>query len=162
MFRLPVRHRLPWRTTTISHYRTLKRSSKIDLSHDTDSEGLPVRPVWSVNELLSSYPKPELSSETFKHLHKLSALIPPDEHTPEFGELKKELEELVRLVEAVKLVDTAGVQPVDLRPTLGHREEAEVVDEDERAEDGETGRELLKYASRTSGEFYVVEADRKR
>ncbi|PAV20512.1 hypothetical protein PNOK_0313900 [Pyrrhoderma noxium] len=39
-------------------------------------------------------------------LHDLSALIPPEEGTEAHEELKNELEEMMRLVEAVKLVDT--------------------------------------------------------
>ncbi|KIK65587.1 hypothetical protein GYMLUDRAFT_39063 [Collybiopsis luxurians FD-317 M1] len=156
MLRLPVRHRLPWRTLTISRFK----SSKSNPVHETDSYGLPIEPVWSVNELLSSYPKPHLSPETFKHLHNLSALIPPEEGTPEFIKLKKELEELVRLVEAVKLVNTEGVQLSELRPVLGDGAEEEV--QEEEKEVTETGRALLKYASRTSDEFYVVEADKRR
>ncbi|KZS98098.1 hypothetical protein SISNIDRAFT_481960 [Sistotremastrum niveocremeum HHB9708] len=76
---------------------------------EVDELGVPVRPTWSVNELLSSYPKPTLSDEKFKRLHELSALVPPQEGTPEHAELKSRMEELIRLVEAVKLVDTSSV-----------------------------------------------------
>ncbi|KAE9405944.1 hypothetical protein BT96DRAFT_1015205 [Gymnopus androsaceus JB14] len=148
--------RVPRRIPTIPHSRTLKSTPKIN----SDSFGLPTKPIWSVNELLSSYPKPELSASTFKRLHELSALIPPEEGTPEYEKLKRELEELVRLVEAVKLVDTQGVQPAELRPIF-----VEGVEEGEKEdfeEDKDAGRTLLKHASRTNDDFYVVEADRKR
>ncbi|KAF8897234.1 hypothetical protein BD779DRAFT_1489762, partial [Infundibulicybe gibba] len=62
---------------------------------DSDFCGVPLRPTWSVNELLSSYPTPRISSETFGHLHKLSALVVPDEGTLEHSKLKEELEELI-------------------------------------------------------------------
>lgn len=150
-----LRRALSWR---IPYSRTFKNTSSID---PIPSYGLPAKPSWSVNELLSSYPTPELSPSTFKRLHDLSALTPPEEGTPEFGKLKRELEELVRLVEAVKLVDTEGVQPTELRPIF----EEGVEDESQEAfndEGSESGRTLLKHASRTSDDFYVVEADRKR
>lgn len=116
--------------------------------------------MWSVNELLSSYSTPELSPLTFKRLHDLSALIPPEEGTPEFKKLRRELEELVKLVEAVKLVDTEGVQPAELRPIMGDGAVNEMYDE--TTEDSEAGRVLLKHAARTIDDFYVVEANRKR
>ncbi|KAF9076517.1 hypothetical protein BDP27DRAFT_1380030 [Rhodocollybia butyracea] len=125
---------------------------------DIDNFGLPTKPLWSVNELLSSYSKPELSASTFKRLHELSALIPPEEGTEEFEKLKRELEELVRLVEAVKLVNTEGVQTAESRPSLGDG----ALGAEEIEERAETGRELLKYASRTVDDLYVVEADKRR
>ena len=65
--------------------------------------------MWSVNELLSLYPRPAISPATLKHLHALSALIPPEEGSPERAKLTKETQDLVKLVEAVKLVDTKSV-----------------------------------------------------
>nr|GAT53847.1 predicted protein [Mycena chlorophos] len=81
------------------------------LSHSVDAAGIPSRPTWSVNELLASYPRPTLPPSALKRLHDLSALVPPEENSPEYIKLKTELEELIRLVEAVKLVDTTGVRP---------------------------------------------------
>lgn len=149
-----LRRALSWRITCS---RTFKNTSSID---PVPSYGLPLKPSWSVNELLSSYPTPELSASTFKRLHELSALTPPEEGTPEFRQLKRELEELVKLVEAVKLVDTEGVQPTELRPIF--EDGAEVESQEAFVEGSESGRTLLKHASRTSDDFYVVEADRKR
>src|SRR6266545_309969 len=78
-------------------------------STPADSCGIPLVPSWSVNELLSSYPSPTLPNETIKKLYELSALIPPEQDTPRYKTVKKDLEEIIRLVEAVRLVDTAGV-----------------------------------------------------
>ena len=72
---------------------------------ETDTSGIPLKPTWSVHNLVSSYPKPTISSANFKRLHELSALHPPPEGTSEHEERKQELEDLVTLVEAVKLVD---------------------------------------------------------
>ncbi|KAJ4472169.1 hypothetical protein J3R30DRAFT_1044184 [Lentinula aciculospora] len=163
IIRLPFRRCFPWRITSISRSRTLKNVSRLDPKNEVDSFGLPTKPLWSVNALLSSYPEPELSASTFKLLHELSALTPPEEGTPQYVGLKRELEELIRLVEAVRLVNTQGIQPVELRPLLrdGAEEDGDLHN-DEETEDLEMGRALLKYASRTSDDFYVVEADKKR
>ncbi|KAJ3867656.1 hypothetical protein EV359DRAFT_33986 [Lentinula novae-zelandiae] len=160
MFKLPVRRCFPWRTTARSPFRTLKNASRLVPEHQVDSFGLPIKPLWSVNALLSSYPQPKLSTSTFKRLHELSALSPPKEGTEEYAKLKRELEELVKLVEAVKLVDTDGVQPAEMRPFLGDGAEEEAYDE--ATSKLEMGRVLLKHASQTIDDFYVVEADKRR
>ena len=77
---------------------------------ETGGHGIPIRPTWSVNELLSSYPKPTISPATLKHPHTLSALIPPEEGSPDHAKLTEEIQDLVKLVEAVKPVNT---DPVD-------------------------------------------------
>ncbi|TFK43245.1 hypothetical protein BDQ12DRAFT_674641 [Crucibulum laeve] len=131
------------------------------LTSSTDSCGIPHRPTWSVYELLSSYPKPTIPPATFKRLYELSALVPPEEGTPEHAKITGELEEMVKLVEAVKLVDTDGV-------SIRGRGEAEDADRWCYTEgfgvDGssEQGQALLKHAARTVDGFYVVDADRKR
>src|ERR1700726_1975437 len=79
--------------------------TKIAPRPETDALGIPLRPTWSVDELLSSYPKPSTTPATLRRLHELSALLPPAEDTPEHDALKRELDELIRLVEAVKLVE---------------------------------------------------------
>ncbi|KAK2466445.1 hypothetical protein APHAL10511_002087 [Amanita phalloides] len=122
----------------------------------TDTCGIPLKPTWSVYELLSSYPKPAISSATLKHIHELSALIPPEEGTPEYEKMQQELGELVKLVEAVKLVDTDGVQ-------FTRRDYEEDWDRTmEKAADGEMGQSLLVHASRTAEGLYIVDADRTR
>lgn len=83
-------------------------SSRGASSEESEFESL-TRPSWSVHELLSTYPAPTLSPETLTRLHKISALKPPPQDSPAFAQLKREIEELVRLVEAVKLVDTTGI-----------------------------------------------------
>jgi hypothetical protein len=71
-------------------------SSKPTLRTDVepDENGIPIRPTWSVNELLSSYPKPTISPATLKHLYALGALIPPEEGSPEHTKLTEEIEDL--------------------------------------------------------------------
>ncbi|KAF8558802.1 hypothetical protein OG21DRAFT_1454723 [Imleria badia] len=128
----------------------------------TDACGIPLKPTWSLRELLSSYPSPSLSPVTFHRLHELSALIPPTEGTPEYDATKKQLDELVRLVEAVKLV---GVD----RPTDSAIPDGRVWAEDtgiplakEPLDEGIQGTKLLDYANRTLEGMYVVETDRER
>ncbi|KAI6047065.1 hypothetical protein EDC04DRAFT_2621557 [Pisolithus marmoratus] len=133
---------------------------------ETDACGIPLNPTWSVTELLSSYPTPTLSSTTFRRLHELSALIPPAEGTPEHDEMKRELEELVRLVEAVKLVKLED-QPGETIPDgrIWAEGRGLPLDNDssrERDQDGAQGRDLLRLASQTLDGMYVVETDNKR
>jgi hypothetical protein len=55
-----------------------------------------------VNSFLSSLPTPNLSDEQFVHLYSLAALTPPAKGTAEFTDKKKQLLELIRLVEGVR------------------------------------------------------------
>lgn len=80
---------------------------------------VPLHPTWSVEKLLSTYPAPQLSDETLIRLHRLSAMHPPPPGSNQRERLILELQELLRLVEAVKLVDTS---------TLGAAEGAEIPD----------------------------------
>ncbi|KAF8974668.1 hypothetical protein BDZ97DRAFT_1911830 [Flammula alnicola] len=126
-------------------------------THETDFCGIPVRPTWSVNQLLSSYPSPKLSPTTINRLYELSALIPPKEGTPQYKAVAKDLEEMVRLVEAVRLVDTSGIS------VTGRGEKEDADRENFSLEDSEeTGHALLKHASRTQDQFYVVDSERRR
>lgn len=136
-----------------------------------DAQYIPTQRTWSVNDLLSSYPKPTISSATLDHIHTLSALVPPREGSPERKKLAEELEDLVKLVEAVKLADSSLLERT-------RSEETDIPDGRVWAEDkgidittpheqpsGKetvTGRALLDYASRTADSLYVVEADRRK
>lgn len=132
---------------------------------ETDDCGIPLNPTWSVHDLLNSYPKPKLSSETLKKLHRLSALTPPEEGTPEHAKLTSELEDLIKLVEAVRLVDCSELKSEDDSKIPDGRILPRGVGIDlsgigiEEVKDG--GRELLKHAARTQDGFYVVDADRR-
>ena len=135
---------------------------------EVDQTGIPLKPTWSVNELLSSYPRPTISPSTLKRLHELSALIPPSEGTPEHAKLTMEMEELVKLVEAVKLVDISGVSEEGSVPDgrIWASGEGVTLDAEAFAASGDAtstqGRALLTHASRTMDGLYVVEADKPR
>ncbi|TFY76396.1 hypothetical protein EWM64_g7617 [Hericium alpestre] len=134
---------------------------------ETDDCAIPLKPTWSVDELLSSYPRPTISSKTLDHLHRLSALIPPEEGSKARQELTAQLEDMVKLVEAVKLVDARESVPdssvdaipdgriwaentgIDLQEFPGAAEE-EVLEQ----------QQLLSYAARTENDLYIVDADR--
>lgn len=131
---------------------------------------VPSQPTWSVHELISSYPRPSISASTFKKLHNLSALLPPEEGTDRYDQLKHELEEMIRLVDAVRLVDTSSIISKD-DPIPDGRIRAEdegimlssnscVVETQDS--DTEFGTELLKHASRTKNGYYAVEAERRK
>ncbi|CAE6482272.1 unnamed protein product [Rhizoctonia solani] len=127
-----------------------------------DDLSIPLKPTWSVAQLLSTYPAPELSDGTFSRLHRLAALNPPDSTSLDKQAIKVELQELLRLVEAVKLVDTSSLhgtkqtglldsriwaegRGVDLEaPTADHLSEAH-------------GEALLNHAKRHIDGQYVVE-----
>ena len=134
---------------------------------ETDEYGIPVRPTWSVNELLSSYPKPTISPATLKHLHTLSALIPPEEGSPAHAKLTEEIQDLVKLVEAVKLVNTDSVDDGNGVPDgriwaegIGIDLDAEPTPADENEVQG---RDLLKHAKNVSQEgLYLVDSDRSK
>ncbi|KAJ7228947.1 hypothetical protein GGX14DRAFT_345848 [Mycena pura] len=121
---------------------------------DADFCGIPQYPTWSVNELLASYPRPALAPHTFKHLHNLSALLPPEEDTPEYVHLKTGLEELIRLVEAVKMVNTANVPTYQVEDPGAQTQEISDVHESIH------GRSLLKHAVCTRNGFYIVETNK--
>lgn len=119
--------------------------------------GVPEKPTWSVQELLSSYPQPTMSPAMLTRLHRLSALIPPEEGTKEHQVIKRELEDMIRLVEAVKLVDTGEVRD-------NHTESDERSIDTDIPLSGLTpgGKAILKHASRTQDGYYVVDMVRKR
>ena len=154
-----------------------KRSARPSSSHpsnhalrtdvETDEYGIPVRPTWSVNELLSSYPKPTISPAMLKHLHTLSALIPPEEGSPEHAKLTEEMQDLVKLVEAVKLVNTDSVGDGNGVPDGRIWAEGTGIDLDAEPtptdENEVQGRSLLKYAKNVSPEgLYLIDSDRSK
>jgi hypothetical protein len=133
---------------------------------ETDDCAIPLTPVWSVDNLLSSYPRPTISSPALRRLHALSALIPPEEGTPEHIKLTRELEDLVKLVESVRLfngpgassaVDTAVDARIWAEGTGIDLQKAPRGDRDREALDP---AELLSRASRTEDGLYVIHSDR--
>lgn len=146
--------------------------SKVNSSVKVDAHGIPIRPTWSVNELLSSYPKPSISPSTLKKLHELSALTPPAEGTEEHKQLTLEMENLVKLVEAVKLVDTNDVDEISVSegeaiPDGRIWPEGTGIDLEAGAArhsdaDEPSGQSLLQHAERTESGLYVVDTDRRR
>ena len=147
-----------------------QKSSATDSADATAADDpIPSQPTWSVYELVSSYLRPSIPSSTFNKLHDLSALIPPKGGTKEHATLKHELEEMVRLVDAVRLVDTSSVASEDGSIPDGRvRDEGEGMKltsntrDVEFEDETESGTELLKHASRTKNGYYVVEAERRR
>lgn len=130
---------------------------------ETDTYGIPLRPTWSVQELLSSYPAPSISPATFKRLHELSALLPPEEGTPEYVKLKHELEELIKLVEATKLIKLEKTDNIGIPDGRIIEEGSGIpLDKTPRENEDVRGQDLLPYASRSTNGMYVVETDRSR
>ncbi|KAI9466813.1 hypothetical protein BJY52DRAFT_20667 [Lactarius psammicola] len=133
---------------------------------ETDDCAIPLKPTWSVDDLLSSYPRPTISSLALDRLHILSALIPPEEGTPQHANLIRELEDLVKLVESVRLFN----MPCDSTPThavADARVWAENTGIDlQKVPSGAHDREaldpaeLLSRASHTENNLYVIHSDR--
>lgn len=130
----------------------------------TDACGIPLAPTWSVNALLSSYPTPTIAPATLQKLHALSALVPPAEGTLEHERLTKEMEGLVRLVEAVKLVDVGEQGSREGVPDGRVWKEGTgiALEREDPPVDEVHGRELLRWAAHTEDGMYVVDADRAR
>jgi len=131
--------------------------SSHSVKHQVDSCGIPIQPTWSVHQLLDSYACPKLSSTTFDRLYELSALAPPKRDTLQYEKMKKDLEDMVKLVEAVEQVNTNGVFLVG----RGEKEDEDRTQQNTQLQ-GEHGQTLLKYAARTENRFYAVDAERKR
>ncbi|KLO15762.1 hypothetical protein SCHPADRAFT_902134 [Schizopora paradoxa] len=163
------KHAIPYRPFRLLSSEC-RNSPSIDENNSDLDDVIPREPTWSIHELISSYPRPQISSDTLKKLHELSALVPPEEGTPEHTRIRRELEEMVRLVEAVKLVDTSSVQREDgaipdgrIWPEgVGMVLTKNGAEKEFDGEDGEVGVDLLKYASTTKNGLYIVEADRRK
>ena len=102
-----------------------------------------------------------------KHLHALSALIPPEEGSHEHAKLTEEMQALVKLVEAVKLINTDSVGDGNGIPDGRIWAEGTGIDLDAEPipvdENEVQGRDLLKYAQNVSPEgLYLVDSDRPR
>ena len=154
---------LPTRLVKLNFSLSPNRTRPTDF--ETGEDGIPVRPTWSVDELLSSYPKPTISPATLKHLHTLSALIPPEEGSPEHSKLTEEMQDLAKLVEAVKLVNTDSADDGNGIPDGRIWAEGTGIDLDDESipvdENEVQGRNLLKYAKNVSPEgLYLVDSDR--
>lgn len=135
---------------------------------EADDCAIPLKPTWSVDDLLSSYPRPTISSSALRRLHVLSALTPPEEGTSAHSRLTRELEDLVRLVESVRSFNAPGASNT-VDTTLDSRVRAEGTGIDlQKVPPGDRDLaaldpvELLSRASRTESGFYVVHSDRAR
>ena len=100
-------------------------------------------------------------------MHTLSALIPPEEGSPEHAQLTEEMQDLVKLVEAVKLVNTDSVDDGNGVPDGRIWAEGTGIDLDVEPtpadEDEVQGRSLLKYAKNVSPEgLYLIDSDRSK
>ena len=133
---------------------------------ETDDCAIPLKPTWSVDDLLSSYPRPTISSPALHRLHILSALTPPEEGTPEYVKLSRELEDLVKLVESVRLFEGPGASsPVDTAVDARIWAEGTGIDlkkaaPGDRDQEALDPAELLSMASRTEKSLYVIYSDR--
>jgi hypothetical protein len=152
-----ARHKIPF----IQPCR-YKSTSSIPQGVKTDELGIPLEATWSVRALLESYPRPTLSPDALDKLHRLSALIPPDRGSTEHAKLTEEMEDLIKLVEAVRLPELTQEEQTMTVPDgrIWTKERGIEMDTPAERIDPEDGRELLKHAARTEGGMYTVESDR--
>ncbi|KAH7343576.1 hypothetical protein B0J17DRAFT_182550 [Rhizoctonia solani] len=126
-----------------------------------DDLSVPLKATWSVGQLLSTYPAPELSDGTFTRLHRLAAINPLDSASPDKERLKLELKELLRLVEAVKLVDPSsldGTKQLGLDSRIWAEGRGMDLDAPMADHLGEAhGEALLRHAKKHIDGQYVVE-----
>lgn len=164
------------RTTALPVRIVHRRKTTQSKAKYTDEElAIPKERVWSVHQLLekNSLQTKELSDEELDRLYRLAALQPASSEDDR-ANMKAELREIIRLVDAVKHVDTSSVSteeamhsmlwPTDQSLRLHDAETSSNVKPNEqmRTDDG-TGalprEKLLQLARRTLGKTYVV--DRK-
>lgn len=88
--------------STRSRHLNSSRSIVVQRSVPVDADGIPIAPPYSIRALIASLPTPALSDEQYIHLHTLSSLHPPPSGSPEFAAKKAQLQEMIRLVEAVR------------------------------------------------------------
>lgn len=127
---------------------------------ETDEFGVPLKPTWSVRRLLDSYSPPTIDNKTFDKLHRLAALVPLAEGSTERELQREELQELVKLVNAVQCanipkgkegdVPDGRIYPVPQEIVL---EEAQVNIEEEPQP---IGRELLQYSQIADETSYTL------
>lgn len=170
----------------IQHARTLK-SSAVRTSKAA-SPGDPLRPDVPLSEFqLPLHPLPPpiprisessaITRPVLHRLHRLSALNPPAENSPEEEQLTRELNGLVGLMDLVKAVELP--KDLDMADLLSegrgeilvdgsHLDEAGSLGEEGRkaklaaeAKEAEKGRELLAYATKTTGEYHSSRSNRK-
>ena len=82
--------------------RAFGRLSRAAFKPAVDADCLPLKPTWSIKELLAKQKDVEISNQQLAHLHKLSALQLPATDSTEYSKLKADLQQLVKLVEAVR------------------------------------------------------------
>jgi Asp-tRNA(Asn)/Glu-tRNA(Gln) amidotransferase C subunit len=130
-----------------------------------DELGLPVDPQVSPSTARYYNPSPvDLTREQLHKLHKLSALKPPQEGSPEETKLMEELGGLIGLMDVVKEVSLPQ-DPKELAELLkGFGQSEQVFDGTNMTREKPTstsmlkGRELLKYAAKSERGLYVFKS----
>lgn len=152
---------------SISFSYHIRDAPKDAQTADVDEFGIPTRPTWSVKSLLASYPSPAIDDEILDKLHRLSALKAPEKGSEEREVLRGEMEELVRLVGAVrvaKIKEEQGdglidgrIYPLPYTVDLGYKPEAKDAESlAEGTDEMPKGKELLRHSQTTNGTVYVL------
>ncbi len=139
---------------------------------DVDDYGFPLEPTWSVEGLLTSYEGDaplKLDDASLERLHTLSALVPPKVGSEERAKLQRELEELMKLVNAVRVAPVAtnttteGIPDGRIYPTATVFRLKDVEGEREVEELDETnGLVLLKHRQADQKRYEIPNLGQRR
>ncbi|TPX53870.1 hypothetical protein PhCBS80983_g06117 [Powellomyces hirtus] len=127
--------------------------------HSTLHPAIPPKPTWSPRSHLqptTDSSAPSLTEAEVQHLAKLAGLSIP---ISQIDRYVRDINDLCKMVEPIRLVDTADVEPLlSLVREYNARELALRPDVQGGAEVGlVSGRALLKSARKVDGPYYVVE-----
>lgn len=158
--------------STSASTSTSKSASVQQTEVPVDGDGIPLAATYSFTAFLSSLPSPQLTDEQYIHLHKLAALVPPSKGTSDFKSSKLKFQDMIRLVEGVRQVESnPNLSDLELEtdkrvsdsriwpegegiPLDWDRDTRETLEDKESSHDGRT---LLKLASNThSAGYYIV------
>ncbi|KIM25614.1 hypothetical protein M408DRAFT_331142 [Serendipita vermifera MAFF 305830] len=157
----------PQQSSGSRHVHNTHQSRKEHKAVEVDEFGIPTQPTWSVKSFLASYPSPAIDDETLDKLHRLSALKAPEKGSEEREVLRGEMEQLVRLVGAVRVADIptdegdgfmdGRIYPLSQKIDFAHKpkpkDAGELVDSGEKLP---SGRELLRHSQTANETVYVL------
>ncbi|KAG2204154.1 hypothetical protein INT47_011637 [Mucor saturninus] len=127
--------------------RVLKRTFTTQETRTVDAQCLPLKPTWSIGSLMEPVDN-GISQDQFERLLSLSRLKCKDRD--QANGFKKDIDQLSQFTKHLQLHDFKE-EPLT---HIWQQEKGQLVREDK--ETHVDGRELLKYAKKKSGNFYVV------
>ncbi|KAI9478352.1 MAG: hypothetical protein EXX96DRAFT_619283 [Benjaminiella poitrasii] len=117
-----------------------------------DEQCLPLKPTWSIQSLLQTKGE-TISDKHFKHLLALARLNIRDKEQQ--MKLKQEIDQLSQLTANIKYWNGTDVKPLT---HIWKQDLCQPLRDDKQIESDNKvrGRELLGYAKKKSGNFYII------